>query len=380
MALKNWSTTAANNNASPPDGAPEGWSSNQVNDWGRETMAQVRGGFENLPWFDWGDTPTYVSTTSVTVPGDITAREVVANKSRVRATVTSGNIYGILSSATYSSSTLETTLVFTWDSTSLDNSVSAIAFGIDDGNLDLLTKTLASSTYLTIAEGQKNGADGSNFDDTITAAKTLTAADSGIHYATPSATAAVPFTLPASPVAGNNYAIDSNASYQVSIDPNGGTFLFPDASTSTSSFNLPLADGSTAYIIFDGTNWHLFQTGSTIVANAVNANEAPNMGQFVGIGHTTGGTATSASISFTAPSNGVLVAVGTGSGYAQGSLTFTNATTVNSNAAWSSSAQGSITCAIGSATVVSGAAVTATITISNSNGSVGIVAIFLPTP
>jgi hypothetical protein len=38
----NWSEAAANNNATPPDGAPEGWAPSTVNDWGRETMAAVK--------------------------------------------------------------------------------------------------------------------------------------------------------------------------------------------------------------------------------------------------------------------------------------------------------------------------------------------------
>jgi hypothetical protein len=37
-----WSETAANNNASPPNGAPEGWTGAQVNDVVREIMAALK--------------------------------------------------------------------------------------------------------------------------------------------------------------------------------------------------------------------------------------------------------------------------------------------------------------------------------------------------
>jgi len=37
-----WSVTAANNNQTVPNGAPEGWFPSQVNNWGRETMAAVK--------------------------------------------------------------------------------------------------------------------------------------------------------------------------------------------------------------------------------------------------------------------------------------------------------------------------------------------------
>ena len=42
MQVYKWSTTAADNNSAVPDGAPEGWTGAQVNNWGRETMAAVR--------------------------------------------------------------------------------------------------------------------------------------------------------------------------------------------------------------------------------------------------------------------------------------------------------------------------------------------------
>src|SRR5687768_17600690 len=42
MAVSDWSTTAASNNAAPPNGAPEGMAPSAVNDTIRQVMADVR--------------------------------------------------------------------------------------------------------------------------------------------------------------------------------------------------------------------------------------------------------------------------------------------------------------------------------------------------
>lgn len=42
MAIKAYSTTAASNNLAPPNGAPEGWALADINNWGRQVMADVR--------------------------------------------------------------------------------------------------------------------------------------------------------------------------------------------------------------------------------------------------------------------------------------------------------------------------------------------------
>jgi hypothetical protein len=42
MAVSDWSTTASDNDAAPPNGAPEGWVPSQINDTIRQIMADVR--------------------------------------------------------------------------------------------------------------------------------------------------------------------------------------------------------------------------------------------------------------------------------------------------------------------------------------------------
>lgn len=48
MALSAWSSTAANNNSAPPNGAPEGWAPSSVNNTIRQLMADVKSGVFTL--------------------------------------------------------------------------------------------------------------------------------------------------------------------------------------------------------------------------------------------------------------------------------------------------------------------------------------------
>lgn len=70
MKLGLWSTTAASNNTTPPDGWPEGQAPSTVNDCAREMMAAMRTYAQDAQWFDHGMSPTFVNTTTFTVPGD----------------------------------------------------------------------------------------------------------------------------------------------------------------------------------------------------------------------------------------------------------------------------------------------------------------------
>ena len=77
-------------------------------------------------WVDSGVTPTYVSATQFTLPGDQTSNFTV--KRRVKATVTAGTIYGSISTSAYTSLT---TVTVDWDgSSALDSGLSAIQLGL----------------------------------------------------------------------------------------------------------------------------------------------------------------------------------------------------------------------------------------------------------
>lgn len=73
MKVGRWSTIAGNNNATPPDGWPEGQAPSTVNDCARENMAAIRAAFSDLQYFDQDYTPTQIDATSFSVPGNQTS-------------------------------------------------------------------------------------------------------------------------------------------------------------------------------------------------------------------------------------------------------------------------------------------------------------------
>jgi len=124
--IRLWSSTAANNNSTPPNGAPEGSTYvNQLTDILRQIMAEVRSWYENVGWIDYGHTPTYSSGTAFTVTGNQTGTYQVGR--RVRAINSIGTtIYGTITASAYSTST---SVTVTWDSGSLDSTVVEVAVG-----------------------------------------------------------------------------------------------------------------------------------------------------------------------------------------------------------------------------------------------------------
>jgi hypothetical protein len=68
MAVTDWSTTAASNNAAPPNGAPEGMSPGSVNDTIRQIMADVRTFYDSTALTSAANTFTLSQTLSSTAP------------------------------------------------------------------------------------------------------------------------------------------------------------------------------------------------------------------------------------------------------------------------------------------------------------------------
>lgn len=111
-AVSTWSTTAASNNSTPPDGWPEEQAPSTVNNCAREMMASLRTQLEGGEWFNWGSTHTYVSATSFTVATDLTDRYHVGR--RIKAVgASTGTIHGVIDSSSFSSP--NTTVVVRWD-------------------------------------------------------------------------------------------------------------------------------------------------------------------------------------------------------------------------------------------------------------------------
>lgn len=123
--IKSWSTLAASNNASVPNGWPEGMAPSGVNDSARELMGAVRRWYDDAQWTDLGHTPTYVSTLTFTLAGDMTGIYTVGR--RIRAKVGSSTYYGTVDSSTY---TAATGIYTSLDSGGFTASLSAIAVGI----------------------------------------------------------------------------------------------------------------------------------------------------------------------------------------------------------------------------------------------------------
>lgn len=117
IAARNISTYSESP-GSNTDYFPEGMNPSDVNDGSRNVQADLRGSFAELPWFEHGHTITYVSGTSFTVSGDVTAIYTVARRIRANGSGT-GTIAGAIATSSYSSP--NTTITVTWDSGALSN-------------------------------------------------------------------------------------------------------------------------------------------------------------------------------------------------------------------------------------------------------------------
>lgn len=137
--IKDWSTTAASNNASPPNGAPEGMPPSGVNDTIRQNMAEVRSWYENSDWIDFGHTPVFFDTTNFRIVSDVTAIYEVNRRIRIVGTGAMGTIYGTITAAVYSSP--NTTITVLPDSGTIDSTIDEIAVGTE-----IATKVVSSQS------------------------------------------------------------------------------------------------------------------------------------------------------------------------------------------------------------------------------------------
>ena len=99
MTIRDWSTIPGDNNTAPPYGAPEGQTPGSVNNVIRQNMADVRDTFEQLPYFDYGHTPTRIDNDTFTVPTDLTATYIVDRRVKFIGATTG---YGTIISSSYS--------------------------------------------------------------------------------------------------------------------------------------------------------------------------------------------------------------------------------------------------------------------------------------
>jgi len=124
--IKFWSTAAASNNASPPDGAPEGWAPADVNNTIREGMGAVRRWYEDAQWTDFDHSVSQVSATSFKVVGDVTSLYTAGR--RLRPDDAGSFLYGDVATATYAAP--DTLVTVNLDSGALTSSMTGVALGI----------------------------------------------------------------------------------------------------------------------------------------------------------------------------------------------------------------------------------------------------------
>lgn len=85
--LSAYSTTAASNNSSPPDGWPESMSPSAVNNSAREMMARLREFYEDAEWLNLGHAVDSASGADIVLTGDVSAYYPVGRAVRADGTV-----------------------------------------------------------------------------------------------------------------------------------------------------------------------------------------------------------------------------------------------------------------------------------------------------
>ena len=146
--IKNWSTSAASNNAAPPNGWPEGQAPSTVNNTGRQNMADVRSWYEAANFIDLGHTPTYASSASFRLSGDLTSYYTT---NRPIQCTDSTALYGLILSSTYSSPNTTVTVKLDSSSAALSTSLASIAVGLLDPTYAAISA--ASSKFIQSGTG-----------------------------------------------------------------------------------------------------------------------------------------------------------------------------------------------------------------------------------
>lgn len=124
MKIGKWSTTAANNNSTPPDGWPEGQAPSTVNDCAREMMASIRTMLNDMSFIDLDHTPTQTSSVTFTLPGNVVSFYDVGR--RVKC-FDASTLYGTVISSSF---TTNTGITLRLDSGLLTSSLTSVATSV----------------------------------------------------------------------------------------------------------------------------------------------------------------------------------------------------------------------------------------------------------
>lgn len=129
MKIGRWSPAAGSNNEAVPDGWPEGQLPSTVNDCAREMMAAIRVAVLDLQFVDQGMTPTYITASSFSVPGNQTSAIQIGRRLKI-FDATAGVqqiLYATVQSVSF---TAVTTVHIESDSGSLTSSLSSFGISI----------------------------------------------------------------------------------------------------------------------------------------------------------------------------------------------------------------------------------------------------------
>lgn len=96
--VSDWANTAAGNTGSAPDYLSEGCAPSAVNDAFRELQAAIRRYVEAAQWFDWGHTPTRLTSADFSVTGDLRSLYEVGRRVKMTG---SADAYGTVSAVSY---------------------------------------------------------------------------------------------------------------------------------------------------------------------------------------------------------------------------------------------------------------------------------------
>ena len=139
VGLRNWSTTTANNASLTGSADAINWKEGQapstVNNSARETLSQIRSGFEDIAdgWFDYGDPPGTRNGTEFSLTGTHSVTYAVGRLLRMKGG-TIGTIYGVITTNSISAGNSIIGVAFS-PSISLSGTLSEVALGIDNVGL-----------------------------------------------------------------------------------------------------------------------------------------------------------------------------------------------------------------------------------------------------
>lgn len=107
--LKAFSTTPANNNATPPNGWPEGMAPSDVNNTARENLARMQEWYQDAEWLNLNHASlvTGFTGTTLTITGDVTDRFILGRALRFDEVVAS---VGIITAAVFSAGSTTVTV------------------------------------------------------------------------------------------------------------------------------------------------------------------------------------------------------------------------------------------------------------------------------